>query len=113
LVVPVCLFVLWYFFTTLLMFLGALYGGFGNSNIDNTPVQTEYSEIQKFLDWRNNKMKFSSYEQSMQLMRDTAILNNLQAAQNDPEVRKTLDFLSNKMKFMSYSDSLDFLRGHK
>jgi len=105
-VIPIIVFSLYYFFSTLVMFLAPFYSG-SNAFSGNG----EYTEINRFLDWRNNKMKFSSYGDSAQLMRDSAILNNLD--QNDPNARKTLDYINNQMRFMSYSESLNFLRGQK
>ncbi len=108
------LFILYWLLTSILMFLGALYGRFGYTESENeVPVQIDYEPIEKFLDWRNNKMRFMDYKSSAQMLRDTAILENLKAGQNDPEVRKTMNYISNKMRFKSYTDSLEFLRGDK
>ena len=103
-IVPVLIFLLWYFFTTFTMFLAPFYsgGGFSMSSED-------FSEINRFVQWRDNKIRFSSYQDGAQLMRETAVLNNLD--QNDPEARKVLGYLNAQMRYMSYSDSLKFLRG--
>lgn len=105
---PVMLFLLWYFLTTLLLFLTAIYSGFGYRTFDD---ENEFSEIERFKSWRDNKMRFSSYGESAQLLRDSAILNNLD--NNDPESRKVLKFINNKLKFMSYEEGVEFLRGKK
>ena len=99
------IFLLWYFFTTLTMFLAPFYSGkgfYGSSSED-------FSEINRFIQWRDNRIKFSSYQDGAQLMRDSAVINNLD--QNDPEARRMLSYFNSQMKFMSYEDSLKFLRG--
>ena len=109
-VVPIIIFLLWYFFTTLTMFLAPFYAsnsfGYTTRPVSNS---NDYSQINRFLNWRDNKMKFSSYKENTELMQQSAILNNLD--QNDPEARKTLDYINNKMRFMSYQESLNFLKG--
>ena len=108
LILPLCLFLLWYFFTTLLMFLGVLY--FKPAS-NNNRVKPSYPEIQRLLEWRENKMRFVTYQDATQLMRDTAIINNLDPV--NPEARKMHDYINNKLQFMSYSEGCEFLRGNK
>ena len=112
-VLPFFAFLIWYGLTTFFLFVGGVYSCCGlRTNFDDSddvPVGQDYREIEKFLDWRNNKMRFKDYESSAQMMRDSAILNNLD--KSDPEARKTLDYINNKMRFKSYPDSLDYLRG--
>ena len=111
-VLPIALFYLWYFFTSFIMFLGAIYGGFGRvTSQDETPAQGDFPEIERFKKWRDNKMRFSSYEESAQLLRDSSVINNLDP--KDPEARKTLSYINNKLKFLSYTAGLEFLRGRK
>jgi len=74
---------------------------------------SNFSEIEKFKKWRENKMKFMSYEDSAQLMRDTSAINNLEENSKYPETKKTLDYINNKIGFMSYTDAVKFLRGDK
>jgi hypothetical protein len=62
---PVGLFFIWYFLTSLLMFLGAIYSGFGRISTTN---EGRYSEIEKLADFANNKMKFQSYKDSMDML---------------------------------------------
>ena len=102
---PLLIFMLWYFFTTLIMFLAPIYSGRG---FNGSPSE-DFSEINRFIQWRDNKIKYSSYQDAAQLMRDSAVINNLDY--NDPEARKVLSYFNSQMKFMSYSDSLKFLRG--
>ena len=104
-IIPIVIFQLWYFITTFVMFLAPFYSG----NSFSVNSSDDFSEINRFINWRNNKMKFSSYKENTQLMRDSAILNNLD--QNDPEARKTLNYINNKMRFMSYQESIEFLKG--
>jgi hypothetical protein len=56
-------------------------------------------------------MKFSSYGEASQLMRDTALLNNLTPA--NPEAKKVLTYINSQIQFMGYSEALDFLRSNK
>lgn len=79
----------------------------------NSFEQSDSSEIDKFLNWRDNKMKYMSYKDSVKMMNDTSILNTLNEGSKNKEVRKTLDYINNKMKYMSYPDSLKFLKGDK
>jgi hypothetical protein len=83
---------------------------FGNWESSGEP---DLSEVKKLKEWRDNKMKFMSYEDSMKLMRDTSILNNLDSNSEYPEAKKTLSYINNKMRFMSYPDAVKFLRGDK
>jgi hypothetical protein len=62
---PVGLFFLWYFFTSFLMFYGALKTGFGRISTTN---EGRYSEFEKLADYANNKMKFQSYQDSMDML---------------------------------------------
>ena len=104
LIVPLCLFVLWWAFTSLIMFLSVLYyrpGARTNS--------ADYSEISRFIEWRDNAMKYMSYPDAQKLMQASALLNNLD--KSSPEARLQLDRINNAMKFMSYTEALDFLRG--
>jgi hypothetical protein len=107
--IGICLFCLWYFFTTLMLFMVAFTYKFGYAT--NSYYGESFDEIERFKDWRDNKMKFSSYQEATQLMRDSSILNNLDS--NDPEARKVLGYINNQMRFMGYKESLEFLRGHK
>jgi hypothetical protein len=75
--------------------------------------ESDYSEIRKLKEWRDNKMKFMSYEDSAKLMRDTSVINNLDSNAEYPEAKKTLDYINNKIRFMSYPDAVKFLRGDK
>ena len=63
--IPVGLFFIWYFFTSLLMLLGGIYGKFGQSNSVN---ENKLSEFEKLADFANNKMKFQSYKDSMDML---------------------------------------------
>ena len=103
--VPVMLFLLWYIGTSILMFLAVAFYN------PSSPKAGEYEEIDKFLDWRDNKMKFMSYPEAQKLMQDSSILNNLD--KSNPEAKQTLDYINNKMRFMSYPESLEFLKGKK
>ncbi len=62
---PVGLFFLWYFLTSLLMLLGTIYSGFGRISTEN---ESKYSEFGKLADYANNKMKFQSYQDSMDIL---------------------------------------------
>jgi len=62
---PVGLFFLWYFFTSLLMCLGAIYSGFGRISTVN---EGKYSEFEKLADNLNVKMKFQSYNDSLKML---------------------------------------------
>jgi len=62
---PVALFFMWYFITSLLMFMGALYSGFGRVSTEN---ESRYSEFEKLADYANNKMRFQSYKESMDML---------------------------------------------
>jgi len=75
--------------------------------------ESDYSEIGKLKEWRDNKMKFMSYQDSAKLMRDTSVINNLDNNAEYPEAKKTLDYINNKIRFMSYPDAVKFLRGDK
>jgi len=105
---PVILFMLWYFFTTLLMFLAPFYHSPGS---DSFLENETFDEIENFKQWRDNKMRFTDYKESTQLMRDTSVINNLDT--KDPEARKTLSYINNKLRFMGYQEGLEFLRGDK
>ena len=59
------LFCLWYFFTSLIMFLGAIRAKFGTRNSND---EVEYSEFKKLADYANNKMRFQSYKDSMDML---------------------------------------------
>lgn len=99
-------FIVWTIWVTLASFrFYAFYNSVDTSN--------NRESINKFLDWRNNKMKYMSYSDSVKMMNDTSVLNTLNQNSNNKEVEKTLDYINNKMKYMSYSDSIKFLRGDK
>jgi hypothetical protein len=104
--VPICLYSLFYVFSWIITLLALFYG---SKTIPNN--QGEYSEINKFKNWRDNKMKYTDYEGATDLMRKSSVLNNLD--ENDPQARKTLDYINNKLKFMSYQDGLKWLSGRK
>lgn len=110
---PVMIFILWYLVTSFFMFYCGLrsFGGLVTVVDNDNVVGGDYSEINKFIDWRNNKMRFMSYEDSAKMMADTGVLNNLNT--QDPEARRTLDYINNKMRFKSYPDALKMLRGEK
>jgi hypothetical protein len=93
------------------IFLMIYWWNFGLSN--GAYSSSNFSEIEKLKDWRDNKMKFMSYQDSAQLMRDTSTINNLEESSKHPEARKTLDYINNKIRFMSYPDAVKFLRGDK
>jgi hypothetical protein len=76
-------------------------------------AESDYSEIGKLKEWRDNKMKFMSYQDSAKLMRDTSVINNFDSNAEYPEAKKTLDYINNKIRFMSYPDAVKFLRGDK
>lgn len=99
---------LFHVFGTILMMI--YFFRFGNWDSSSS---SDFSEIEKMKQWRDNKMKFMSYEESAQLMRDTSIINNLGSNSDYPEAKKTLEYLNNKMRFMSYEDSVKFLKGEK
>jgi hypothetical protein len=77
----------------------------------NSNYSGNYDQIEKLKEYRDNKMKFMSYKDAADLMRKTAVINNLD--QNNPQARKTLDYINNKIRFMSYKDSVEFLNGSK
>jgi hypothetical protein len=99
------------FYVLSTVFLMIYWWNFALSNDSN--ISVGFSEIDKFKNWRDNKMKFMSYKDSAQLMSDTSSINNLEQNSNHPETKKTLDYINNKMRFMSYPDAVKFLRGDK
>ena len=114
LTLPLLAFTIWYSITTFFLFVGGIKSVFGfqtNFDDEDSIVGEDYSEINRFLGWRNNKMRFMSYEDSAKIMVDTGVLNNLNT--QDPEAKRTLDYINNRMRFKSYEDSLKYLRGEK
>lgn len=77
----------------------------------NSNYSGNYDQIEKLKEYRDNKMKFMSYKDAADLMRKTAVINNLD--ENNPQARKTLDYINNKIRFMSYKDAVEFLNGSK
>ncbi len=62
---PVALFFLWYILTSTLMFLGAIYGQFGQRSTVN---EGKYSEFEKLAGNLNAKMKYQSYSDSLKML---------------------------------------------
>lgn len=91
------------------MFLGMLY--YGRLSGDSHEQSNNKDGLIRLLDWRNNKMRFMSYRDGSQLMRDTALLNNL--SESDPEARRQLDYINCKLSTMGYTEALEFLCGNK
>lgn len=104
LIVPLCLFALWWAFTSGLMLLGVLYNRPGART-----NSADYREISRFIEWRDNSMKYMSYPDAQKLIQASAVLNNLD--KSSPEASLQLDRINNVMKFMSYTEALDYLRG--
>jgi len=103
--VPIALFLLWYYGTSILMFLAVVYYR------KPSPNESEFAEIDKFLSWRETRMKNMPYSEAQQLMAETSILNNLD--RSNPEAKKQLEYMNSQMRHMSYTDSLEFLRGKR
>jgi len=61
---PLMIFVLWWCCTSGLMFLGALYGQFGQRSSE----AGEHSEFKKLADYTNNRMRFQSYRDSLNML---------------------------------------------
>jgi len=101
----ISLYGLFHVLSTIVMATVMYKGTSSDSGFDDT------SEIEKFLSWRDNKMKFMNYKEAAELMRKTAVLNNLDPT--NPEAKKTLGYINNRMKFMSYPDAVKFLNGEK
>lgn len=114
LTIPFFVFFFWYLATTFFLFYGGfrsccgLFSSFGE---DVYGENESYSEIIRFKNFRDNRLKFMSYEDGVKLLADTSIINNLDV--KDPAARKTLDYVNNKLRFRSYQSGLDFLRGNK
>jgi len=64
---PVGMFLIWYIVTSTLMFLGVIYGQFGQRNV--VVEEGEFSEFEKLADYANNKMRFQSYRENMEFLR--------------------------------------------
>ena len=62
---PVALFFLWYILTSTLMFLGAIYSGFGQIS---TEKEGKYPEFEKLAGNLNAKMKYQSYSDSLKML---------------------------------------------
>jgi hypothetical protein len=77
----------------------------------NSNYSGNYDQIEKLKEYRDNKMKFMSYKDAADLMRKTAVINNLD--EKNPQARRTLDYINNKIRFMSYKDAVEFLNGSK
>ena len=109
--IPFTAFLVWYTITTFFLFVGALKSRCGLvTNFDfEEETNGEYGEIERFIGYRDNKMRFMDYESGTKLMADTSIINNLNV--NDPEARRQLGYINNRLRFMSYSDGVKFLRG--
>lgn len=108
---PVVLYILAYVIWYIWVSITVIYWNIGFFERNNYSGTGKYDQIEKLKEYRDNKMKFMSYKDATDLMRKTAVINNLD--DSNPEARKTLDYINNKIKFMSYKDSIDFLNGNK
>ena len=63
---PYYLFFLWWYLTSIMLFITGIYSGCGTRNMGS---EGEYSELRKFEDYLNNRQRFMGYEDFLDYLR--------------------------------------------
>lgn len=69
------------------------------------------SNIENILKYRDNKMAFMSNKDAAEFMRGTGHIDMMLSRPDLEQSRKTLSYLNNKIAFMSNESALNFIKG--